>query len=128
LSAFSFDHIHLRSPDAEAAAKFYVECFGAIITDRVRNGAALRVVMDLVGVTLFIEEVPATTPAAPVPPHQGIEHIGLKVTDMDAAVAALKASGVRFTAEPSSPRPGLRIAFLAAPDGVTVEILQRGPA
>ncbi|MDB5370462.1 MAG: hypothetical protein JWP20_2020 [Roseomonas sp.] len=128
MPTYSFDHIHLRSPDPEAAAGFYVGAFGATIKDRVRNGAALRVVVTLGALTLFIEEVPGSTPAAPLPPHQGLEHIGLQVDDMDAAVAALKAMGVRFNAEPSSPRPGLRIAFLTAPDGVTVEILQRGGA
>lgn len=126
MASYRFDHIHLRSPDAEAAGRFYEDAFGATIRDRIRNGASLRVVVDLGGATLFIEQVSADTPAAPVPPHQGIEHIGLQVTDMDEAVAALKAKGVRFTAEPKELRPGLRIAFLAAPDGVTVEILQRG--
>jgi catechol 2,3-dioxygenase-like lactoylglutathione lyase family enzyme len=126
LASYQFDHIHLRSPDPEAAARFYEDAFGASIRDRVQNGAALRVVLDLGGVALFIEQVPPETPAAPVPPHQGMEHIGLQVSNMDEAVAALKAKGVRFTAEPKEIRPGLRIAFLAAPDGVTVEILQRG--
>ncbi|MBO1076218.1 VOC family protein [Roseomonas marmotae] len=126
MASFRFDHIHLRSADPEAAAAFYVDNLRATIRDRVRNGAALRVIVDLGGVSLFIEEVPPTTPAAPVPPHQGIEHIGLQVTDMDEAVAAMKARGVRFTMEPKELRPGLRIAFLAAPDGVSVEILQRG--
>jgi catechol 2,3-dioxygenase-like lactoylglutathione lyase family enzyme len=126
MAAYQFDHIHLRSPDPEAAARFYEDCFGASIRDRVRNGDALRVIVDLGGVSLFIEQVPAGTPDAPVPPHQGIEHIGLQVSDMAEAVASLKSKGVRFTVEPKSPRPGLHIAFLAAPDGVTVEILQRG--
>jgi catechol 2,3-dioxygenase-like lactoylglutathione lyase family enzyme len=126
MANYRFDHIHLRSPDAEAAAGFYEEHFGATIRDRIRNGDALRVVVDLGGVALFIEQVAPGTPAAPVPPHQGIEHIGLQVSDMEEAVTALKARGVRFTAEPTSPRPGLHIAFLAAPDGVIVEILQRG--
>lgn len=126
MAAYRFDHIHLRSPDPEAAARFYEDCFGASIRDRVKNGAALRVIVDLGGTALFIEQVAQDTPAAPVPPHQGIEHIGLQVTDMDEAVESLKSKGVRFKAEPTSPRPGLRIAFLAAPDGVTVEILQRG--
>jgi catechol 2,3-dioxygenase-like lactoylglutathione lyase family enzyme len=126
MGSFSFDHIHLRSPDAEAAAAFYVDYLGGEIRDRVMNGDALRVVLNLGGATLFIEQVPAGTPAAPVPPHQGIEHIGLGVADLAATAAALKAKGVRFTVEPKSPKPGLSIAFLAAPDGVTVELLQRG--
>jgi catechol 2,3-dioxygenase-like lactoylglutathione lyase family enzyme len=126
MTEFSFDHIHLRSPDPEAAAAFYVDHLGAEIRDRVMNGEALRVVLNLGGVAMFIEQVPASTSAAQATPHQGLEHIGLKVTDLAATAAALKAKGVRFTVEPKSPKPGLSIAFLAAPDGVTVELLQRG--
>lgn len=126
MANFAFDHIHLRSPDAEAAAAFYVDNLGAEIRDRVMNGDALRVVMNLGGVAMFIEQVPAGTPPAPVTPHQGIEHIGLRVADLAATAASLKAKGVRFTVEPKSPKPGLSIAFIAAPDGVTVELLQRG--
>lgn len=126
MADFAFDHIHLRSPDAEAAAAFYVDNLGAEIRDRVMNGDALRVVMNLGGVAMFIEQVPAGTPPAPVPPHQGIEHIGLRVADLAATAASLKAKGVRFTVDPKSPKPGLSIAFIAAPDGVTVELLQRG--
>ncbi len=126
MTEFAFDHIHLRSPDAEAAAGFYVSHLGAEIRDRVMNGDALRVIMNLGGTTVFVEQVPAGTPAAPVPPHQGIEHVGLQVSDLPATAAALKAKGVRFTMEPKQLRPGLMIAFIAAPDGVIVELLQRG--
>jgi catechol 2,3-dioxygenase-like lactoylglutathione lyase family enzyme len=125
MSAFRFDHIHLRSPDPEAAAAFYAQHLGAEIKDRVMNGEALRVILNLSGVNLFIEQVPATTAAAPVPPFQGVEHFGL-VDDLAATAAALKAAGVTFTMEPKALRPGLSIAFIQAPDGVRVELLQRG--
>ena len=59
-------------------------------------------------------------------PYQGLDHIGLKVADIDAAVAELKAKGVKFTMEPTTIRPGTRIAFLRAPENVSIELLQRG--
>ena len=39
---------------------------------------------------------------------------------------ALKAKGVAFTMEPTTIRPGVRIAFLRAPENVSIELLQRG--
>ena len=39
----------------------------------------------------------------------------------DAAVAELRAKGAEFAVEPHSPRPGFRLAFVRAPDGVRVD-------
>jgi len=125
MAAFTFDHLHLRSPDPEAAAAFYVDMLGASITNRVPTPRGLRIVMALGGVTMFIEEVPAGTAAAPAAPYVGVEHVGLSVTGLHAAVAEMKAKGAHFTLEPTSPRPGVTIAFVQAPDGVQVELLER---
>ena len=123
----SFDHFHLRSPDPEAAAAFYATRLGAIITGRLDNAGALRVVLSLGGIQLFIEAVPATTPHTPAAPFVGIEHFGVLVADLDAACAELRAHGVKFLVEPMAPRPGMKIAFIEGPDGVRIELLQRGP-
>lgn len=128
MASFRIDHVHLRSPDPAAAASFYQTMFGATETSRVQNGGALRVVVDLGGLPLFIEQVPPNTPSPPAPPFMGVEHVGLAVTGFDAAVAELRAKGATFAKEPTSPRPGIRIAFVQAPDGVQVEILERTPA
>jgi catechol 2,3-dioxygenase-like lactoylglutathione lyase family enzyme len=125
MSSFRFDHIHLRSPDPEAAAAVWADAFGARITGRVQAGANLRVVLDLAGVPLFLEQVPPGTHAPPAPPFLGIEHVGLTVDDLDAAMAALEAKGIARISGPSQPRPGVRIAFFAAPDGVQVELIER---
>ncbi|MFL1462180.1 VOC family protein [Roseococcus sp. DSY-14] len=124
---YSPDHLHFRSTDADAAAHFYVEMFGATETGRaVQPKGNLRVMLDLGGLPIFLEGVPEGTGAPPAPPFLGLEHLGLRVDDLEAAAAALKAKGVRFTLEPTEIRPGVRIAFVQAPDGVQVELLQRG--
>jgi lactoylglutathione lyase len=33
---------------------------------------------------------------------------------------------VEFTLEPKQARPGLRIAFIRGPQGISIELLQRG--
>jgi catechol 2,3-dioxygenase-like lactoylglutathione lyase family enzyme len=127
MAKFTCDHVHLRSLDPEAAAQFYVDMLGAVPVSRTPIGQFLRVVVNLGGLNLFIEQVSTSTPRPPEPPFLGVEHIGLAVTEFDATVAELVAKGVTFAIKPTSPRPGIKIAFVQAPDGVRVEILERSP-
>jgi catechol 2,3-dioxygenase-like lactoylglutathione lyase family enzyme len=73
----------------------------------------------------FIDQVPENTPKAPRPPFIGIEHICLAVEGLDAAAAELRRKGVTFVVEPQELRPGLRYAFVEAPDGVRLELVDR---
>ena len=50
----------------------------------------------------------------------------MTVTNMAEAVAELKAKGVVFAVEPKQIRPGTTIAFLTAPQNVSIELIQRG--
>jgi lactoylglutathione lyase len=120
------DHIHLRSPDPDAAAKTYVAFFDATVKSRTDADDRLRVVVDLGGLLLLIDRVPPQTQHAPPIPFVGIEHIGLQVADVDAATEELRRKGAKVLVEPNSPRPDIRIAFVEGPDAVRIEILQRG--
>ena len=127
MTDYKCDHVHLRSLDPEAAAKFYIDMFGAKFVSRMETATAFRVTVNLGGLPLFIDRVPAGTHGPLAPPSLGVEHIGLVVADLDQAAAELMAKGVEFTLKPTSPRPGTKIAFLKAPDGAQVEILERTP-
>lgn len=72
--------------------------------------------------------MPEGTAGPPPWPHRGIEHIGLAVDDLDAALADLRAKGAEVLSGPDSPRPGVRIAFLAAPESTRIELVERRPA
>ncbi len=128
MTGFRFDHLHLRSVDPESAARFYVEALGATHLGSSLVHDARRVVIDLGGVKLFIEQVPPATPSAPQPPFVGLEHLAVAVDDLDQAAATLRQHGVTFVKEPASVRPGLRLAFIQGPDGVLIEVLQRAAA
>jgi lactoylglutathione lyase len=47
------------------------------------------------------------------------------VENLDAAAAELKGKGAHFTVEPVTFTPGTKIAFVQAPQGVLVELIQR---
>ena len=121
---FHIDHVHLRSPDAIAAAAFYVDILAAREIRR-EGTPTSRVVLDLGGLTVFIEQAPADLAPPARAPHLGIEHIGLGVADIDATLADLRARGVTVLVETKVMRPGLRIAFIDGPDGVRIELLER---
>ena len=126
MTGFTYDHIHLRSPDPEATAAFYERIFGAQIVRSMQNGKP-RIDLKLGGVDVFIAPVTADSGVNPPPvtPYQGLDHFGLRVNNIDAVVADLKAKGVHFTMEPTTVRPGVRVAFLRAPEGVSIELLDR---
>ncbi|MBC7433768.1 MAG: VOC family protein [Rubritepida sp.] len=119
------DHIHYRTLNAAVSARFWIDVFGATETSRAVVNGHLRVVLDLAGLAVFVEEVPEGTGAPPPAPYLGLEHLALVVDDLDAAVADLTAKGATLARPVSSPRPGVRICFVAAPDGAQVELLER---
>ncbi|MDB5590809.1 VOC family protein [Enterovirga sp.] len=121
----ALDHIHIRSLDPDAAARFYVDHLGATLGERLETEKLLRVAVALPGLNIFIDRVPEGTRPASPRPHRGLEHFGLRVPQLDSAVAELKAKGIEFTMEPTEFRPGLRIAFLRGPDDVSIELLER---
>ncbi|MGE0579028.1 MAG: VOC family protein [Reyranella sp.] len=129
MAKFTHDHVHLRSPDPEATAQFYERMFGAEVLRSVQQGKP-RVDLDLGGLKVFIAKAAADDKigAAPTSPYLGLDHIGLTVTGIDAAVAELKAKGAEFTMEPTTIRPNVRIAFLRGPQGVAIELVDRNAA
>ncbi|MDP2409009.1 MAG: VOC family protein [Pseudolabrys sp.] len=126
MTTFTWDHIHLRTPDPEATAQWFERIFGAEVIRSMPQGKP-RIDLKLGGANIFIAEVAPGdgVNAAPVTPYQGLDHFGLKVSDLDAVAADLKAKGVEFTKEPHSPRPGIKICFVRGPQGISIELLER---
>ena len=125
MTTFTFDHIHLRSPDPEATAVFYERMFGAEVLRSSQQGEP-RVDIRLGGQIIFIAPIKGDNTAPPPSmPYRGLEHIGLAVTGIDQVVAELKAKGAEFTMEPTSIRPGIRICFVRGPENVAIELLER---
>lgn len=125
MTGIRIDHLHIRSTDAEAAATFYARAFGARETGRQSVPAGVRIMLDLDGLALFVESVPEGTAGVPTAPYRGLEHLGLAVDDLDAVASDLAGKGIALEGPASSPRPGVRIAFVKAPDGARVELVER---
>jgi catechol 2,3-dioxygenase-like lactoylglutathione lyase family enzyme len=128
MNKFTFDHIHLFTRDPEATAAFYERMFGAEVIRSMQQGKP-RIDLRLGGANIFILDVSQDLKAAagPAHPHQGLDHFGLEVKDIDAVCADLKAKGAVFSRELVTIRPGTRIAFVTGPDGASIELLERTP-
>ena len=122
---YRYDHIHLRSSEPMDTARYFNQMFGAEIKESIQSDGQSRVDIDINGLVIFIAKAEESTPAGPVDPYVGLDHFGLRVENLDAAAADLKAKGAEFSMEPKDLRQGLRIAFVRAPGDVRIELLER---
>jgi len=130
----SFDHIHIYSNEPEEATKFYVRFFGSEQLYKKAGAGGIRVFLSLGGQIIVIGPFPSDRAAVSADdsnenPHQhqiGLDHFGIRVKDLAAAVQELREQHVQILAEPVSGSSGISYAFIAAPDGVIIELTQYG--
>ena len=135
MPSYWLHHIHSISEDPLKVAEFWENLLGAErvgITkppDPLPGSADVNVNIDLngTGIKVRVPRTPPLVPGAPV--HSGLEHIALRTDDIHAAVAELKASGVKFLEElrelpARSPGAGrIYLCYFLAPGDVIVELL-----
>ncbi len=128
----AIDHIGVAVPDIDAALPFYRDVLGMLLVHRetVQDQGVEAVLLDVgdshvelisplgpeTGVARFLERRGA-----------GLHHVAYRVPDIDAALGALTAAGVRLIDE--RPRIGIRnsrVAFIhpGPAGGVLTEIVQ----
>ncbi len=78
MARFTYDHVHLRSPDPEVTAAFYERMFGAEVIRSTQADGSPRIDLNLCGLTVFIAPVREDrTGTAPTSPYLGLEHLGV---------------------------------------------------
>jgi lactoylglutathione lyase len=105
--------------DIARSAEFYGKTLGLGETYRFpRDGAPLHVEFDAGGHTVAVSSDAglASHGMPPSSPGHSFE-LGLKVDDVDAAVAELRGAGVTVLREPFDSEAGNRVAYIADPDG-----------
>jgi catechol 2,3-dioxygenase-like lactoylglutathione lyase family enzyme len=129
----SLDHIHIYAANPEQSAEFYQLHFEAKQAHRnVNTNGDARIFLALGGQIIVLGSFP-TGMASIAPPEAGdgayvhgfgIAHVGLRVGDLEASIDELSASGVRVLSEIVREPTGLSYAYVAAPDGVILELTQ----
>jgi glyoxylase I family protein len=125
------DHIELLTASPERAVAFYSGILGFRERERMRipgtpSGPLDLVYLELGGTTLEVMCYPEAKP--PIAPRSGETRLGwqclaLEVDDMDRAVSALEAKGVKLAWGPVK-RPDYARAEIRDPDGNPIELRQ----
>ena len=120
MPSYSFDHIHLMSPNPAKTAEFYEKMFCAkyVSTQNLGNGRSI-INFDIDGTTILISQSQGDDAQT------GLVHFGLQTDNLEQAVGELKAKDVKFTRDIREVRPGFRVSFFLGPENVSVE-LQEG--
>ncbi len=134
--ALVFDHVHIIAEDPHASARWYVDMFGATIAaDTVARGAP-QIFVELGGTNILIRGRRPGEDPSPGNPIQGYadfsshnrwgtDHFGfLYRGDLTAFVAELAGKGATFPVPLKQGVGGSLLCYVAAPDGVSIELMQ----
>ena len=131
-----FDHIHIISEDPKSASAWYADVLGGDIKGEYEVRGSTQISVAFPGANLLIRGPrPGEEPGRKnslgffkdyVSHDQwGTDHFGFRVSgDLDEFCKQLKEKGATLSLEPHDFAPGVRIAFLSAPDDVTIELVQ----
>lgn len=137
MANYWYDHVHVICPDPLKTAQFYEQMFGAR-KESIREwpDGRISLTLKLNGSSILIGQAKAKPKSTMESPedYYGLQHFGLRTDNLDEAVKELKAKGVEFKQEITVPRiikqeitplqPGIRFAFLWAPDNVLIELTE----
>jgi len=132
-NVLKIDHIGIAVKDMEAAKKFYTEVLGMTVQgEEVVEQQKVKVCFIPSGDS-EIELLESTSPDGPIAKFiekngEGVQHIALRVDNIEAALADLKAKGIRLIDE--EPRYGAGAASIAfvhpkATGGILLELSER---
>jgi catechol 2,3-dioxygenase-like lactoylglutathione lyase family enzyme len=126
------DHLHIYAVNPEGSARFYTDVFGAETIGEARSshGGAMHF-LRLGGTALVLAPYPPGVEPVTPPPYRdgmyehgfGLAHFGLHVDGLEEAVESVRGRGGTILSEPRE-NAGLRFAYVWAPDGVIVELLE----
>lgn len=119
-------HLHFKCSDMEASVRFFREVFEGEELSRIEY-QGMPIVRMQVGGEIFSfsprekgEEVEVKTK----PARYGLYHIGLRVKDLEKAVAEVRKRGLTVTKEPSVVTEKVKVAFFLGPDDYSIELVE----
>ena len=126
-----YNHLHFRSADPDDSAKFYCDNFGAeIVAERpLSNTKSIELSLNGTYLMTISGRAQGEDPVAgSTEPRYGLDHLGFQTDDIMTLAATLKSNSVHFNCDPWVMPSGSAVAFIVAPDEVSVEIIQRPAA
>ena len=119
-------HTRLRVNDLEQSVKFYEQALGLIATRRHTSPRGAQLVfLATPNSDEEIELCQMPAGSVPVVVQSDLMHLAFEVTDLMAFAAALKVKGYALSDGPTRTSSGSIIAFIDAPEGYEIELIQR---
>jgi glyoxylase I family protein len=123
-------HIAVQTRDWEESLRFYRDLLGMEVVLEFGSPERKIALLDMGdGSHMELFQPTAQTPAPGSPaPNDPVIHFALTTTDVDAAVAHVRAAGCTITVEPKdvllAGKVTVRIAFFLGPNGEVIEFFQ----
>jgi lactoylglutathione lyase len=119
-------HTRYRVNDIEHSVKFYQDALGLTVSRRHTSPRGAQLVF--LSTPNSAEEIELCQMPAGAPPVQvqsDLTHLAFEVDDLRAFAVGLKAKGYELSDGPTTTGSGSLIAFIDAPEGYEVELIQR---
>ena len=119
-------HTRMRVNDIEATVKFYEQALGLTVSRRHTSPRGAQLVFLSTPNSdeeIEICQMPPGAPAVQVQPD--LMHLAFAVENLEAFAADLKAKGYALSDGPTKTGSGSVIAFIDAPEGYEVELIQK---
>lgn len=121
-------HTRMRVNDIERSAKFYVEALGLTVSRRHTSPRGAQLVfLTTPGSEEEIELCQMPAGAEPVKVQPDLMHLAFAVDDLMAFAEVAKKKGYPLSDGPTKSSSGSVIAFIDAPEGYEVELIQKAP-
>lgn len=118
-------HTRYRVNNLEETVKFYRDVLGLQQTRRSKSSRGSELVFFKAPGSDEEIEICHFPPSGPVTMGPDLTHLAFQVDDLDAFEAHIKKSGYGFSDGPHGTKSQGRIAFVDAPEGYEIELIER---
>jgi lactoylglutathione lyase len=118
-------HTRMRVDDLERTVKFYTEILGLEVADRRESPRGSKLVFLRTPNSEELLEITYYPASGPVKVQPDLMHLAFEVEDLVAFGKTLEAKGIKFSDGPTTSGTGSIFAFIDAPEGYEIELIQR---
>jgi len=124
--SLAINHAHFRCADLDAAVAFYQRVLGAELIKRTEFGGRVIVTLSVGGILFCLSPAPAGANFQTEENLErlGVYHVAFNVSNLEEAVAECKRRGAKFVIESLQATPTRKVAFMEAPDGMQMELME----
>jgi lactoylglutathione lyase len=118
-------HTRMRVDDIERTVQFYTQVLGLEIADRRKSPRGSELVFLRTPNSDELLEITYYPGSGPVKVQPDLMHLAFEVDDLEAVGRELAAKGLKFSDGPTITGTGSVFAFIDAPEGYEIELIQR---